>query len=508
MGKIKKFTALVLCLILLLSSSAMLIGCAKDDPEEVKIPEMQVHTLGAVYPEAGYMDVNSKKAMIIIPGLMASQLYEDYTLEDGKPIEAWGYGFFIDLVTSLLDVKDGTTEEKHAFFEAAINSLACDENNVPINKLRVSTMDDVNAFDAFGGCEYIYDILQPLYGNQYDIFCWQYDWRQHNMGAAEQLEKFINGCGYEEVMFYTHSMGGIVVANYLSRSQENRDKVKLFMPFGAPFLGSMDAITNLFTWLPDPNAPEIDWEYYSNNLVSVVTALMGGEDLGLNLFDFAVGLVNYMLEVDFSLADLARTIASVYELLPFDQYFNTQYFDEAKTETIMIDGIPVSAYVNKNSALYKDGEAFTGTSFQSYMAAFDWAKKENGENQPAIANLVSYRDKFFFEKDGKTVFVTELVPTEYIVGVGKSTTVAVDLTADGQIKEVYKSLLGDNTVPAYSASAGLSLTHERVHLVYGVEHGPLMNNDEANPTEKTGLRYVADILDKYIEYTDAELAAR
>ena len=499
-----KFLTVIIAVCLCASMLLCFVSCSTPNNESVSANALQSHLNGAVYNTDGYVKTHDK-AMIFMPGLMASAMYET----DGDE-QMWGMSRFVNLALSLLsyNAEGKTVEEKHAFLDETIKSIACDENNVPYTKLRVANMEDPDAYDAFGGMKGIYDLVEPVYSKQYDMIVWQYDWRQHNMGAAEQLELFINSMGYDKVMFFTHSMGGVVVANYLSRSIENRNKVELFMPFGGPFLGSMDAVTNLF---PIEKTEEFVFDYdnlTASSLITVIQDILTGKSK-INVFDFALGLINNILESDFEMQDLARTIPSVYQLLPFPSYNETLYFDSSDEYS----------YVNADSSISVEGEALNSEAFMDYLKEFSWTKKANGDYLPVVDNLENYQSNLYFDisqvpenlkdraysADGKSVFVTELVPTEYVIGNSMNTLVACNLSENGTIKDFYYSEEGDGTVPAYSATAGRPLDSDHVYIVNCIPHGPLLDNKNGYTVSMTGLQYVLGVLDNYIEYTDAEL---
>lgn len=422
------------------------------------------HSAGAVY-EINYHKPTSKKAMLLIPGLMASTLYD---IDSGKPL--WGYGGIVNMGVELfkIQISNASLAEKETSVQGIINRLACDENNVPLVREKVGTMGDGDAYGSFDGMKYIYDILEPAYGKQYDVIVWQYDWRQSNQGSAVELEKFINYHGYDELMFFTHSMGGVVVSNFLARSVENRNKTKLFMPFGCPLLGSMDAINNL---------------YESVNLEGMIAN--------------ALSMLKDNFNIDFSLNSLARNLASVYELLPFPAFDEVDYFKE--------DSI---SYVGSETAMHYEGQSVKCDEMLEKMYTYSWTKKANGESMPVVAGLEGYFEHLYVEVNGKRLFVTDTVSTEYIVGLGLNTLVGAYVNKDGILEDKVYSELGDGTVPAFSATAGHALTDENVHLVYGISHGPLANGDdlEGNSPEFTGLKYVRGIMEKYIEKTDSQIA--
>ena len=511
----KRFFALFMVVAILCCSFAVLSACNNETDEEA--PK------GAIYEE-DYTPTKDK-AMILIPGLMASALYEESTDEP-----MWCPTGFIRLAKiyttrlaalneeypdSQRDSSEYKEKKKYLLQNILIEYLACDEEGVPNTLARVCNMQSSNPADSFGGMGYLWEILYANYHEQYDVLVWQYDWRQSNVESAKHLEEFINKCGYEKVQFYTHSMGGIVVSNWLQKA-ENREKVELFVPFGAPFLGSMDAITNLFS---------------EDAFASLKPTLD------------AMGLT-------FNLAEVARTIPSVVELLPNEEYFNSY---SGGTSPITIDGVAVS---------YDE--------FYEALIAQSWAYDSNGETKSFIKNLKEYQEAFYVNatydsklgryvedaSSAEKVHVSKLVPTEYVLGVGVSTCKVTNLVTDengnwklystdadltefsavgsiydkyingredgqtsgtGQKIAGYKDGLfygaGDGTVPAGSATAGFALDAKNVHLVYGVKHGPLLNDscDALNgfaPSYLTGLAYVNEIVPKYVKQTDSEIVLK
>lgn len=505
--KITKFFTVFILILILTCSFFVFSAC--DDGSDVSVK-------GAVYEEN--FTPTKDKAMILIPGLMASALFNAETDE-----AIWSPKGFLNLVgefddnLSALDAKyEGNTynnsdydkEKQRLLQDLLIKYMGCDDEGVPNTTVRVANMSSENPADAFGGMSYLYEDLYSKYRNQYDIVVWQYDWRQSNVESARHLEDFIEKCGWSKVQFYTHSMGGIVVSNYLKEAS-NRDKVELFMPFGAPLLGSMDAVTNLF----------------SEDALAFVKDLFKG--MGIN----------------FNLAEVARLIPSVYELLPTKEFF--------------------ALYGEGDSPIFINGAPATYQQFMQNLLSQTWVKGSDGEIKDFIKNLESYQDAFFVNatydkakdiwvedsKSEQKVHVSQLVPTEYVIGVGKFTVNRSHLIGDDNITEDYADQdkteinaagsifsnyigveggqgngrvsiidyetgifrgLGDGTVPAYSASCGQSLDSANCHLVYGVKHGPLLNDsiDSVNgycPAYLTGLAYIDEVLPDYVAKTDAEI---
>lgn len=184
---------------------------------------------------AEYTEMTSgKKAIIILPGLMGSVLYDnDYNI----PL----YFDTAEILSILLSIRSTPLEDY------LYNLVDCDENGVPVKSLSACNMEMEEKYwdGMFGYYKPLRAQLTALYGEHYDVLTWQYDWRLSNTINGAKLEEFINTNGYSKVIFVAHSMGGHVVSNYLQK-KSNRDKVELFIPIAVPFLGSYSAESVLF----------------------------------------------------------------------------------------------------------------------------------------------------------------------------------------------------------------------------------------------------------------------
>lgn len=420
----------------------VLAACVPQEPDG-PVP-FAAHSQSAQYATLdGEWQPVHDKAIIIIPGLMASSLYT--TDETGAEKDIWGYHAINGTYMSILKDNGGlTAAARDALVGAMRTWLMCDRDSVPVTKVRVGNMNDGaypdysdNWADAWHGMYYIYNYLYCNgYAEEYDLVVWQYDWRQYLPGAAKELAAFIDLCGYDDVMFFTHSMGGLVVSNYLAMGQSYRDKVEMFVPFGAPFLGSMDTITNLF----GSSTSE------SGNLLDMLVG---------NVMSAAMGLID--------LQSLARNMASVIEMIPCDRYNQTD------------------AVADGSSAVLLDGRPLTVAELVDYVSGQDWSKDSSGHTRMAFADLENYHNTLFV--DGK--HVSQLVPTEYVCGTGVDTVVSANIdSATGMVTELIKGD-GDGTVPYYSAVAGTlrqGQTACNVHTEPGISHGPLANDPSMDKT--------------------------
>lgn len=404
--KFYKKTALLLIIVLLLTMCMItFVGC-NDKPE--------------------------KKAMILIPGIMGSALYDI-----DSDIAVW----------SLSDVKKFLIETPN-LGEYVQDLFSFDDNQEPIKKMRPATMEDEeDKFTMLNFLENLYYLLEENYSEEYDVIIWQYDWRYNNNYSASKLESFINDNEYTNVMLFTHSMGGNVVTKYLQKA-ENREKVDLFMPFSAPFLGALEATHVVF-------------QGYSSGAVSENP---GSLDTILKKASESINGQKFI-----------SNFGTIYELLPYNEINDTYLYENA-------------------SYLSKDNANADTTVLIDIIKSLEWSKNTKGEIKPMIKDLLVKQSEDFVEKDGKIVHVSELVNTEYICGRGKDTLSKINYDSENDILlPEEKSTEGDGTVLICSAIAGLSLDDPRVHIVDNKGHGEIVTSEESMELAK-------NILIEYIGY--------
>ncbi len=218
-----------------------------------------------------------RKAIIIIPGIMGSELFA------GEQIDNFSYG------TKLWDPSVGLDADDK------IKKLACTSNGNSIYNIYAGNQN----FGARSLYKRIYNRLSSIFDNSYDVLYFPYDWRQSCTAAAQDLNSYINGLNYDKVILVAHSMGGIVAACYLAMGVYQRNKVDKFIALGTPFFGATELI-----------------RVYNQGL-----------DLG-----FLPGLI-----VNDDIKDIMPNIKSVYELLPCQKWFdysNKKVFKYTKLYTV------------------------------------------------------------------------------------------------------------------------------------------------------------------------------
>ncbi|MDR2635071.1 MAG: hypothetical protein LBC13_03705, partial [Clostridiales bacterium] len=210
-------------------------------------------------------DDKKTKAIIIVPALTASGLYDTST---GLPVwDPLPYDVYYPEVlggnlnfSKIFQVNVLEEDKTGADIMTLLGDILTDSpssllNQVALDQYGRSTgnpnIAPANGYDnkiqygVLGAYKDEFDALKELYGDDYDVHVFNYDWRMDNRGSSELLEKFVNDNGYKEIILISHSMGGNVVAGYLARSAENRSKVKAYLPYAASFLGSFDALMYL-----------------------------------------------------------------------------------------------------------------------------------------------------------------------------------------------------------------------------------------------------------------------
>ncbi len=135
------------------------------------------------------------------------------------------------------------------------------------------------------------NLIAQGYQENTNLFFFPYDWRLSNAHTAQllaaRIDEVLAQTGATKVDIIAHSMGGLVVKEYI-RTHETEPKIDKLLFLGTPHLGSPDAIKNL---------------------------LFGG-DLGLKYKDHSF--------LDRTrVKELARNMRSIYELLPTEQYLQS-----------------------------------------------------------------------------------------------------------------------------------------------------------------------------------------
>lgn len=392
---LKVLTAVLLCICIVVAAGIGLLVCSqiKNTPP----PEV-------------------KKAFIILPGLMGSSLcdpqYDNAVVWSADA--AW--------LTAQTEADPAFAAQYGSGFLTYTDSGSPLKSLVPADAsvLREDGYD-LDRYGYGGLTKTLTDYLKEEYKDDgYDVITWQYDWRETTQHSADLLEAFINAQGYTNVILLAHDMGGNVAARYLRKS-DNRAKVDLFMPFGSPFLGTLDMLDWLFA-ANESAARENPYGQYAE----LIAALELREDL----------------------SDLPATAL----LLPYAamSYLSAYHADEA----------PI---------LLNDSKV-TFNELYDYLCSQPFAKTDSLALKTVYENLVEYQHRDFIQIRGKLKHVTEFIDTVFVVGTGLRTRYSASInTASGAITGFVTDLNGDGSVWAYSATAGRSLNAANVIMINAEE---------------------------------------
>lgn len=351
--------------------------------------------------------------------------------------------------------------------DSFINALMVDKNTgKSVRDIKPATpeTDSHVKYGVLNVYKQTYDSMVAEYGEKAEISVFNYDWRLDNVENGRLLEEYINSKGYDEVILTSHSMGGNVVSCYLARSEENREKVKLYCAYAPSLLGSVDALT----YIEDPMR---------------LADMIDIDGIKSMLPDLAAGVVDSMLETVLNgvMAEFIRGFTSLYQLFPSPYLMESgQYSHTGSDYMITIDGKPIETreeliefYASRPWAFNEDGEPI-----------FVFRKEANGKTR-----LENFFDSAYVATDAGLVHSTTLVNTVYFVGTGISgrerATYITDADGNIVLDKTYSSYDGDNMVLVYSATAALGPEAPNAYVIDNGSHGPVGISFDALLKEKT-----------------------
>ena len=341
--------------------------------------------------------VNPTKAIIIIPGIMGTELVlgedvDDYQAND----ELWGKSLIDECIPNEDKLKQ-------------LKLLKCDENGESIYKVNVVN----NSYGMFDIYQDLYETLYYNYGNTHDVKFFAYDWRLSNSISADKLNEFIEDSDYDEVYLVAHSMGGLVASGYLALGEYQRGKVKQLITLGSPLLGT----------------PVMPYVWGSSN----IDAIGLGEKIEITKFErLILRLCNGTIDI---FAIIFGNYTSVYELFPSEKYFDSSFADKTYLN-MRIDTPDLSGEINITT--------YNGT--RAMLELF-----LNFYNTDLADLAEEFHDSLYIND----YHMTELVNTYYLVGNGIKTIDQVVLR--GSIWNDYSeedNTIGDSVVPIWSATLG------------------------------------------------------
>lgn len=202
-------------LILLLVSTALLmsclVGCKKD---------------------------NEPDAVIILPGIMGSELY----LSEQVEYKGVSYAADTKLWLNLDSVKQVFAVPEHISMLAFDSGCKVQPSAPIVNDFHVrKTYGTLNTYSE------LYRVLYDEFIDTCDVVFYPYDWRVDPYETARVFDEYLVSQGYDNVIIVAHSMGGLVSSHFFAMGEAQRNKVHTYLSLGTPYLGSEQATYSMIT---------------------------------------------------------------------------------------------------------------------------------------------------------------------------------------------------------------------------------------------------------------------
>lgn len=420
-----------------------------------------------------FIFAKDKKAVIVLPGLLASKLYaeKDFNV-NGKKISK-GQEVFpgaVGELGSLFDFNDINIKEINSLIETAddwglIEWIPELLNNPFIEPIFEDIRDSIMAeyqidklinqqrilldaitVDKDGTSKYpigpnaakdaygVLDLYKPLVKKLedklkpkgYEVILFPWDWRLTTEDSTKALDKFVQKEGFSEIMLIGHSTGGRVISEFLALSDENID------------------LTSKVVFHDTVLAPDgfgfvtIDGEsYVKDTIINLLPALKGNFNNILSLAKYIPQLKNLINEA----ADSFNSFTYPNNFIPSEQIFD------------LYKGSPVS--INGN----KQNDKLT------YEESFELAK--NNLITPLLRDSLRSLDAtFYLDRNNKLQHISNKVDTLVFAGTGSRTTTksVVTVNSKNQIIKVHgkDTKQGDGVLSEFVQTAGGTIAKKRV----------------------------------------------
>jgi len=407
--------------------------------------------------------IDEKKAIIIIPGILASALVIENEDESIEPEPLWDpfvkvedldimelmgdYGIDISTLfnkftqkytlNELLSVLMKNIDVDNNYEGSILYNFQLNPDGTSLNpNVKAATWDDERRirYGAINSYKTLALDLEEAYGDEYEVSVFNYDWRLSNLTSYQALEDYINENSYTNVILIGHSMGGIVANGYICKSEENRKKVDGFISIATPYYGSLSTLSFL------ENPYGYLYSYLPMIRESTILAPMEN-DIRSMYDDLVIPLFKYL--------------TTLFQLLPTEEFLQTPQY-EANEE---------------KSYLKVNGQWLDCSDLIAMYQSRPWAKDENGTLYEGIRSYEEFVNSQYVTINGERVHGSKTVDTFYIAGSGVSTSKAY-VVGDGYIYSV-RDDLGDGTVSLYSAILGQDPNGDNVLISEGNSHIPL-----------------------------------
>lgn len=368
-----------------------------------------------------------KKAIIILPGFAASGLYgveDDRKYWDPLENNHIEYNALMNPVLLAQTDLSNVITEVLGRLSSFVNDFSLNEDGIPNIEMRGANKGESGEYGTLNIYKEAVLSLQQDFGSEYDVVLFNTDFRRNVEYSVDNLEAFLKQKSYKEVIFIGHSMGGMIASNFLARSQENRDLVKLNVACAVPFYGTQIAIAGL------DSPVELVSLFMPDGLTSILSLL------GVNAI----------------LKDVFENMGGIFDLIPNQNLLDDPIYDNAPFFTV-------------------DGVALNYEEFLEYIGTRSFALKKDGETiKPMLSDFISSYNNYYVNG----VHSTKLINSHYIVGTGIDTLKTLAFN-NGSFDMGNSSFTdGDLLVTPFVGALGLPLDSANVSSVEA-EHNDLIS---------------------------------
>jgi hypothetical protein len=267
---------------------------------------------------AGIDELDSRRVVLFIPGLMGTELYQN---EEKTDLVWWDY-----FESNKLEYGTDLTPGLPLGWPGSKN-----HENIPdwlANKLELDSV-----FNYYGP---IADYFNQK-NDQYKLYYFAYDWREPNTVNAQKLKEKIDSIlvteQIDKINIIAHSNGGLIAKKYILDTQG--EKISKFISVGTPYFGAPLALQMLE-----------DGFYYKDWL----------------------RLVN---------KDIIVNTPVIYDLMPSGNYFKTNgnasyLYDEKEKRAMTFEEAKAFVNDNYNKELYQGGLEFQEDMYESVSQYVDF----------------------------------------------------------------------------------------------------------------------------------------
>ena len=181
-----------------------------------------------------------KKAIYVLPGYMGSKLFS----EDDTQYWIEGTGMNISLVNG---------DNLPLVGDIASNAINRKSSALMLNSDGSGSKMHVDATrDAYGATNTYQALVEKLtkeFDGEYTVEFFPYNWLGDLNDSEKLLRRDIKIKGYTNIVFVTHSTGGLLASAFIAKNQQSADKVKIDKAIlvAAPLFGTYSALAPLET---------------------------------------------------------------------------------------------------------------------------------------------------------------------------------------------------------------------------------------------------------------------